>query len=118
MRKVKHRRAIAIDFDGTLFTEQWPDIGEPIWPVIYAAKAEQESGSELILWTLREGQSLEAAIQACAEVGLFFDAINDSCEDWKAYYGNNPRKIGATEYWDDRSIHPAVFMRKRQLQSG
>lgn len=116
MNRPKPKRAIAIDFDGTLFTEMWPGVGEPIWPVINAAKAEKASGSELILWTLREGETLELALEACASVGLFFDAINESCEDWKAYYGNNPRKVGATEYWDDRSVHPEYFIQSAKIR--
>ena len=103
------RRAIAIDFDGTLFTEGWQTrsgIGKPIISTIEAAKKEQRNGAELILWTTREGDALQAALHACAVYGIFFDAVNESCDDWKAYYGNDPRKIGATEYWDDRARNP------------
>lgn len=42
------RKAIAIDFDGCLCTDVFPDIGEPNWPVIYTAKAEQQAGAGLI----------------------------------------------------------------------
>ena len=31
------KRAIAIDFDGTLCENEYPDIGEPNWNVIYQA---------------------------------------------------------------------------------
>ena len=36
-----NRKVIAVDFDDTLFTYNWPDVGEPIWPVIERAKGEQ-----------------------------------------------------------------------------
>ena len=36
------RKTIAVDFDGTLFTNNWPNIGEPKWDVINRVKAEQE----------------------------------------------------------------------------
>lgn len=39
------RKAIAIDFDGCLCTDAYPKIGEPNWPVIYRAKAEQKGGA-------------------------------------------------------------------------
>ena len=39
-------KVIAIDFDGTLCTNAYPEIGEPNWPVIFAAKAEQEKGAK------------------------------------------------------------------------
>ena len=49
----KHIRAIAIDFDGCLCENKWPQIGEPNWAVIYEALIEKEEGSKLILWTCR-----------------------------------------------------------------
>lgn len=99
------RKAIAIDFDGCLCTEAFPEIGEPNWPVIQRAKQEQQAGAGLILWTVREGQLLQDALDACKRWGLTFDAVNKSLPDWIATYGNRPRKVGASEYWDDRAVH-------------
>ena len=98
------RKAIAIDFDGCLCTEAFPEIGEPNWPVIQRAKQEQKAGAGLILWTVREGQLLQDALDACKRWGLAFDAVNESLPDWIAAYGNRPRKVGASEYWDDRAV--------------
>lgn len=98
------REAIAIDFDGCLCDSVYPEIGEPNWDVINAAKAKQEQGAGLILWTCREGELLKQAIDACASWGLHFDAVNDNLPDWKEAYQNDPRKVGATEYWDDRAV--------------
>lgn len=98
------RKAIAIDFDGCLCDEAYPDIGAPHWDVINRAIAEQQAGAGLILWTIREGELLRAAVDACAEWGLHFDAVNESLEDWIAFYGTCPRKVGASEYWDDRAV--------------
>lgn len=97
------RKAIAIDFDGCLCTDAYPAIGEPIWPVIYRAKAEQRAGAGLILWTCREGQILRDAIAACEGWGLTFDSINESLPDWIEAFGTQPRKVGASEYWDDKA---------------
>jgi len=99
------RRAIAVDFDGCLFTSKFPEIGEPIWETINRAKQEQRNGAGLILWTCREGDLLQAAIKAAADIGLIFDAINESLPEWIEAYGNAPRKIGASEYWDDRAVY-------------
>jgi len=95
---------IAVDFDGTICQNAYPDIGEPNWHTIEKAKQEQEHGAKLILWTCREGGSLARAVAACMEWGLTFDAINENLPEWREAYGTNPRKIGATEYWDDRSV--------------
>ena len=64
------RKAIAIDFDGCLCAEAYPEIGEPNWPVIQRAKQEQQAGAGLILWTVREGQLLQDALDACKRWGL------------------------------------------------
>ncbi len=100
--------AIAIDFDGCLCENAWPGIGAPNWAVINRAVEAQKNGAELILWTCREGELLEQAIQAARKWGLQFDAVNDNLPSWKKVWGSNPRKIGATEYWDDRAVRMEV----------
>lgn len=97
-------RIIAIDFDGTLCTEAYPAIGEPIQATIQRAKQAKEKGAKLILWTCREGPLLDEAVEWCRERGLKFDAVNDNLEIAKAHYGNNPRKVGYDELWDDRAL--------------
>ena len=101
-------KIIAIDFDGTLFETEYPTILRPISPVISLAKAEREGGAKLILWTCREGAELDAAVEACRAEGLEFDAINDNLPEGKAKWGNNPRKVAADEYWDDRNMYSAI----------
>lgn len=101
-------KIIAIDFDNTLFETEYPTILRPILPVIEMAKAERERGSKLILWTCREGAELDAAVEACRAEGLLFDAVNDNLPEEKAKWGNNPRKVAADEYWDDRNMYPAT----------
>ena len=36
-------------------------------------------------------------------MGLEFDAVNDNLEEMKQIYGNNPRKIYADWYIDDKN---------------
>ena len=98
------RKAIAIDFDGCLCTDAFPAIGKPIWAVIKMAKQEQADGAGLILWTCREGPLLQIAVEACRKWGLEFDAINESLPDWIEEFKNRPRKVGASEYWDDKAV--------------
>lgn len=98
------RRAIAIDFDGTICTNAYPNIGEPKWALINEALKQQKAGAGLILWTCREGVYLSAAVAACESWGLHFDAVNQSLPDWIKAWGTNPRKVAASEYWDDRAI--------------
>lgn len=97
-------KIIAVDFDGTIFTNAWPDIGEPIKSTIDALKREQRSGSKIILWTNRMGDKLQEAIDACKKQGIEFDAVNDNLPEIIEAFGDNCRKIFANEYWDDRAI--------------
>ena len=52
-------KAIAIDFDGCICTNAFPNIGAPNRSVIDKAIAEQAAGAGLILWTCREGELLQ-----------------------------------------------------------
>ena len=94
---------IAVDFDGTLCAECWPDIGRPNEALIAWLKEQKRAGAELILWTLREDGDLDEAVFWCKERGLVFDAVNDNLERMKQQYGNNPRKVHADVYIDDRN---------------
>lgn len=63
---------IAVDFDGTLCTNKWPDIGVPNLTLIEWLKQEALHGTRLILWTCRDGEMLEQAKAWCADHGLYF----------------------------------------------
>lgn len=102
-------KVIAIDFDGCLCVNNWPYIGAPNWAVIERAKQEQQNGAKLILWTCREGDALDRAVEACAEWGLYFDAVNENLPERIAQYDNDPRKVGADEYWDDKAVRVEVL---------
>lgn len=97
---------IAIDFDGVLCTDAYPEIGKPNTAVIEEAKTLREKGACLILWTSRTGKDLEAAVEACRSWGLEFDAVNENPQFMiDLYGGSDPRKIGADEYWDDKAVY-------------
>ena len=98
------RKAIAIDFDGCLCENRWPEIGEPHMDVISAAIAERENGAALILWTCRAGERLGEAVAWCAGFGLMFDAVNANLPERIAAYQNDCRKVNADEYWDDAAV--------------
>lgn len=94
----------AIDFDGTICENKYPDIGEPIQPIIDFCKNMKADGHKLILWTCREGCLLADALLWCTEHGLTFDAVNENLKERIEQYGTDPRKIGADFYVDDRNI--------------
>jgi len=95
---------IAVDFDGTLCVNRYPQIGKPKQPVIDWLILQKQNGVKLILWTMREGEPLDAAVAWCAEHGLTFDAINNNLQAVQDKWGNNPRKVFANYYLDDSNI--------------
>ena len=95
---------MAVDFDDTLFYTDYPNIEEPNMVMINLCKKWKASGRVVILWTCREGKELEEAVEACRSYGLEFDAVNDNLESGKQQWGNNPRKIFADYYIDDRAV--------------
>lgn len=83
----------AIDFDGTLCVDRYPEIGEPREDMIAAVLDAQRAGDRFILWTCRIGERLEEAVIWSADQGLTFDAVNDNLPDMIELYGNNCRKV-------------------------
>ncbi|NMA25205.1 MAG: hypothetical protein GX936_06015 [Clostridiales bacterium] len=95
----------AVDFDGTLCTDNFPDIGTPRHDVIEFIKRRRACGDRIILWTCRSGRTLDEAVAWCASMGLEFDAVNDNLADNIAFHNNNSRKVSADFYIDDRNFH-------------
>ena len=97
---------IFFDFDGTLCSECYPDIGMPNLPLIYLLRQLREQGRQVILWTCRCGERLTEAVEWCRMFGLEFDAVNENVRDTIERYGTESRKISADVYVDDRSCFP------------
>lgn len=94
---------LAVDADGTLWESQWPNIGKPNMHLIAYLINCRKCGIKVILNTMREGELLEQAVKFCKLHGLEFDAVNDNLSEMIEMYGNNPRKIWADIYIDDRN---------------
>ena len=96
-------RVIAVDFDGTLCErEKFPQIGKPKIELIQWLIQQQMNNKKLILWTCRENENLEEAVQWCKQYGLEFDAINENLP----MCGIKTRKVIADIYIDDRACIP------------
>lgn len=96
-------KIIAVDFDGTLCENKWPEIGKPNIEVIQYLHQQKKDGTKLILWTCREGELLRNAIIWCDKFyGLQFDMVNGNLPETIEYFGGDCRKISATEYIDDK----------------
>lgn len=98
---------IAIDFDGTIVEHKYPKIGKELPFAIATLKKLQSENHKLILWTVREGDLLNDAINFCRERGIEFYAINnDHPEEYSADEPESfkSRKLKADLFIDDRNI--------------
>lgn len=96
---------IAVDFDGTIVTHKYPDIGEEIPFAVDTLKMLRQDGHKLILWSVREGELLDAAVRWCRERGLEFYAVNRDYPEETT--DNNPhfsRKLKVDMFIDDRNL--------------
>ena len=93
---------IAVDFDGTIVTHQYPKIGKELPFAIETLKMIQKEFHQLILWTFREGKELQEAVEFCRARGLEFYAVNSNFPD--AIPERNPRKLNAELFIDDRNL--------------
>lgn len=101
--KTAHK-IIAVDFDGCLVVNKWPEVGAPIEKNINKLKAEQADVAKVILWTNRVGKPLDDAVNFCKEQGIHLDAVNENLPEIVEAFGGDCRKVFANEYWDDRAV--------------
>jgi hypothetical protein len=101
---------LAIDFDGTIVSDCFPEIGEPLFFAVESLLKLKENGNQLILWTCRtdlpERKYLTEAVAFCKSLGLTFDAVNDNVTDAPFIDKGNCRKVYADFYIDDKAMQP------------
>lgn len=96
---------IAVDFDGTIVEHRYPEIGKEVPFAIQTLKMLIKEQHRLILWTVREGELLDDAVEWCRQRGVEFWAINkDYPEEEKESNNNYSRKLKADLFIDDRNV--------------
>lgn len=101
---------IAIDFDGTCVTHEYPKVGRDIRAVPVLRKL-VKAGHKLILFTMRSGKELEDAVWwfRSHEIPLYGVNTNPGQESWtqspKAYAQLyiDDAALGCPLDWDDQS---------------
>lgn len=99
----------AVDFDGTLCESVWPGIGAPNMALINHLIKRRQQGNKIILWTCREGQRLQEAVEWCRRYGLEFDAVNANLSETNETFGVDCRKVFADVYIDDKAINKPKY---------
>lgn len=96
---------IAVDFDGTIVEDRYPEIGKERPFATETLRMLIEKRHKLILWSVREGKTLEDAVNWCREHGVEFYAINKDYPEERIDNNNHfSRKIKADLFIDDRNI--------------
>lgn len=96
---------IAVDFDGTIVEERYPDIGDERPFATETLRMLIKDKHKLILWTVREGELLDEAVNWCRERGVEFYAVNKDYPEEKVEWNDHfSRKIKADIWIDDRNI--------------
>lgn len=90
---------IAVDFDGTLQINNKPNLF-----LINRLKASQKNGDIVILWTCREGKSLQEAVISLNQNGFKPNYINCNCPEGIRKMGHDSRKVFADIYIDDKNV--------------
>ena len=96
---------IAVDFDGTIVEHRYPSIGKELPFAIDTLCKLADEGHRLILWTVREGQYLDEAVEFCRRRGLEFYAVNRDYPEEEPERNNRfTRKLKADLWIDDRNL--------------
>ena len=99
---------IAVDFDGILCENNFPDIGKPNYNIISLVRQLIDKGHEVVLWTTRNGEELDKACHWCSDYGLHFCNVNvpapSNLKEFKDKYPTESRKVYADVYIDDHAI--------------
>lgn len=97
---------IAVDFDGTCVTHRYPEEGEDIGAVPVLRQL-AEKGHKLILYTMRSGETLDAAVRWFARhnIPLYDCNYNPGQQEW-----TSSPKVYAHLYIDDAALGCPLVM--------
>ncbi len=98
------QKIIAVDFDGTIVENKYPEMGKPLMFAFDTLRALQKKDYLLTLWTCRTGKLLDDAVELCRKNGVEFYAINANYPGEDISNPDNPRKLTADIFIDDRNI--------------
>lgn len=90
---------IAVDFDGTIVTHDYPRVGKQIPLAKEVINMLTDNGHLCFLWTMRDNETLEVAKQYCKDNGIMLCNYNMSPDQ----FSDSPKQY-ATIYIDDAAL--------------
>lgn len=113
MTSMAEEKYIAVDFDGTMVIDKFPEIGEENPYAVHVVKRFIRNGNKVILNTCRQGDKLDEAVEWMKQKGIDLYAVNDNPYARERWGGNDCKKVYADIYIDDH----CVFVRKTDLNA-
>jgi hydroxymethylpyrimidine pyrophosphatase-like HAD family hydrolase len=96
---------IAIDFDGTIVDNKYPEVGKLKSHAKEVINFLHEKGHKIIIWTCR-GRSLEQdAVDFLDLNGIYYDYCNNNLPESIQYWKFESRKISYDVLIDDRNLN-------------
>lgn len=92
---------IAVDFDGTVVDHRFPAIGPDVPGAVVVLSELVNRGAKIILWTMRSGQYLDAAVSWYNDKGIPLFGVNTNPE--QITWTKSP-KAYANLYIDDAAL--------------
>ena len=97
-------KIFAIDFDNTIAREDcYPDVGELLPFAKEFVNRLYDDGAYIIIWTSRDIDSLHNVEKFLSDNKIKHHSINNPNHAMTNKYRNNPRKVGADWYLDDKT---------------
>lgn len=97
---------VAVDFDGILCRDQYPEIGDPNYAMIsFIRELQDNENIDTILWTSRVNKRCMNAFLWCVDYGLKFTCVNECTLANMIEFGHDTRKVYADIYIDDKNVH-------------
>ncbi len=99
---------IAVDFDGTCVEHDYPEVGLDVEGAVETLKELQSRGHRIILYTMRSGSKLDAAVRWFKERKIALWGVNENPEQSK---WTESSKVYADFYIDDSALGcPITFI--------
>lgn len=112
---------VAVDFDGILCENRFPDIGRPHYYMISVVRQMMDAGFEVVLWTSRADDRLVQAVDWCSDRGLHFSAVNENApsnrDQYEGEHPNGTRKVYADLYVDDHNVEFVHAMKNTKWEN-
>ena len=92
---------IAVDFDGTIVMDDFPDIGYPVPNAINTIQKLIDNDHKIVLWTARSGKYLDEAVEFLRDEGITLWGINSNPTQHK--WSSSP-KAHCDMFIDDKAF--------------